>query len=116
EFVAALQRIDPTGGPPPGEHNFFRGQPLARRDALTRAAIGALEGEIDVDEVTNAWEDALREPEWQGPGVWIHGDLDSRSLLVQDGRLSAALDFGCLGVGDPACEVMVVWKVLTPET
>jgi hypothetical protein len=31
QFVAALQRIDPTGGPPPGEHNFFRGVPLAAR-------------------------------------------------------------------------------------
>ncbi len=35
-FVAALQQIDPTGGPSPGEHNFFRGEPLAaarRKDA-----------------------------------------------------------------------------------
>lgn len=38
-FVAALQQVDPTGGPPPGTHNFFRGAPLARRDAATRAAI-----------------------------------------------------------------------------
>lgn len=116
QFVAALQRIDPTGGPSPGEHNFFRGVPLARRDASTRAAIASLDGEIDVDAVTAAWEEALRAPEWQRPPVWIHGDLDSRNLLVENGRLSAIIDFGGLGLGDPACDVMVAWKVLSADT
>src|SRR6266568_5536554 len=27
QFIAALQRIDSTGGPPPGAHNFSRGVP-----------------------------------------------------------------------------------------
>src|SRR6266567_2315512 len=99
QFVAALQRIDPAGGPAPGEHNFFRGVPLARRDA-----------------VTAAWEGALRAPEWARPPVWIHGDLDARNLLVANGRLSAVIDFGGLGVGDPACDVMVAWKLLSAHT
>jgi aminoglycoside phosphotransferase (APT) family kinase protein len=116
QFIAAMQRIDPTRGPSPGEHNFFRGEPLARRDAETRAAIASLDGEIDVDAVTAAWEQALRAPEWQRPPVWIHGDLDSRNLLVENGRLSAVIDFGSLGVGDPACDVMVAWKVLSADT
>jgi aminoglycoside phosphotransferase (APT) family kinase protein len=29
QFIAALQQIDPTGGPSPGAHNSFRGVPLA---------------------------------------------------------------------------------------
>jgi aminoglycoside phosphotransferase (APT) family kinase protein len=115
-FIAALQRIDPADGPSPGEHNFFRGEPLARRDTETRAAIASLDGEVDVDAVTAVWEEALRAPEWQRPPVWIHGDLDSRNLLVEDGRLSAVIDFGSLGVGDPACDVMVAWKVLSADT
>jgi len=116
EFVAVLQGIDPTDGPPPGEHNFFRGEPLVRRDAATRAAIPSLEARIDTEAVTAAWEEALQAPEWERPPVWIHGDLDSRNLLVQDGRLSAVIDFGSLGVGDPACDAMVAWKVLTADT
>jgi hypothetical protein len=32
------------------------------------------------------------------------------------GRLSAVIDFGCLGVGDPACDVMVAWTYLSAET
>lgn len=116
QFVAALQRIDPTDGPSPGEHNFFRGVPLAARDAPTRAAIVSLRGAIDVGTVTAAWQSALRSPEWEHPPVWIHGDLDSRNLLVQEGRLSAVIDWGGLGVGDPACDVMVAWKVLSADT
>ena len=116
QFIAALQRIDPSGGPSPGEHNFFRGEPLARRDAETRAAIESLDSKIDVDAARTTWEEALRAPEWQGPPVWIHGDLDARNMLVANGRLSAVIDFGGLGVGDPACDVMVAWKVLSAET
>ena len=112
-FIAALQRVDPSGGPPPGEHNFFRGEPLAKRDQATRAAIASLGTTIDA--VTVAWDAALAAPEWTGAPIWIHGDLDARNLLVAEGRLSGVIDFGGLGVGDPACDVMVAWKVLPAD-
>src|SRR5215211_3273412 len=115
-FVAALQGVDPADGPLPGEHNSLRGVPLAMRDESTRAAIAALGGTVDAGAVTAAWDAALQAPEWQRPPVWIHGDLDSRNLLVEYGRLSGVIDFGCLGVGDPACDVTVAWKVLSAET
>jgi aminoglycoside phosphotransferase (APT) family kinase protein len=115
-FITALQRIDPAGGPPPGPHNFHRGVPLAMRDASTRAAIASLHGTLDTNATTAAWEAALRAPAWHGPPVWIHGDLQSGNLLALQGRLSAVIDFGCLGVGDPACDVIVAWNLLTAET
>ena len=86
------------------------------RDAAVRSSIDALRHEIDVDAVTAAWEAALRAPEWPRSPVWIHGDLDARNVLVQDGRLSAVIDWGSLGVGDPACDVMVAWKLLSADT
>src|SRR3712207_9547470 len=49
DFLTALQRIDPTGGPSPGRHNFFRGGPHAVYDAETRQAIATLDGRIDTD-------------------------------------------------------------------
>jgi aminoglycoside phosphotransferase (APT) family kinase protein len=116
QFIVALQRIDPTGGPPPGKHNFFRGEPLAARDEATRAAIASLGATIDAGAATAAWEAALGAPEWKLAPVWIHGDLDSRNLLVENGRLCAVIDFGGLGLGDPACDVMVAWKALSAET
>lgn len=114
-FVAALHGIDASGGPRPGLHNSSRGVPLATRDASTRAAIDALDGIVDVGAVTTAWDAALDAPVWDGPPVWIHGDLQSGNLLVVDGRLSAVIDFGCLGVGDPACDVMVAWTLFSSE-
>jgi len=116
QFVAALQRIDPTGGPAPGTHNSFRGVPLARRDASTRAAIASLRNTLDAAALTAAWEAALQAPAWHGAAVWLHGDLNAGNLLAREGRLSAVIDFGCLGVGDPACDLMVAWTLLTAET
>jgi aminoglycoside phosphotransferase (APT) family kinase protein len=115
-FIAALQKVDPAGGPPPGAHNFFRGVPLATRDEDTRAAIAALGDEIDSAAATAVWEAALAAPECKRAPIWIHGDLDARNLLVADGRISAVIDFGSLGIGDPACDVMVAWKLLSVET
>ncbi len=116
QFITALQRIDPTGGPPPGPHNSSRGEPLAMRDTRTRAAIASLDGTLDAGAMTAAWDAALQAPAWHGPPVWLHGDLQSGNLLAVRGRLSAVIDFGCLGVGDPACDVMTAWLFLSAET
>jgi len=115
-LVAALHRIDPTGAPPPGPHNSFRGVPLAMRDAPTRAAIASLQDTLDGDAATAAWQAALQAPAWHGLPIWIHGDLQSGNLLAVHGRLSAVIDFGCLGVGDPACDLLVAWNLLSAET
>jgi aminoglycoside phosphotransferase (APT) family kinase protein len=115
QFLTALRRIDSTDGPSPGDHNFFRGVALAMRDEATRAAIASLGRVIEGDRATAVWEAALRTGEWEGPPVWLHGDLDSRNLLVDRGRLCAVIDFGGLGVGDPACDVMVAWKLFSAE-
>ena len=96
-FVDALQRIDPSGGPPPGEHNAFRGVPVADRDEATRSAIASLSSAIDDRAAVLSWEAALRATEWEREPVWIHGDLDSRNVLAEDGRLSAVIDFGTSG-------------------
>ncbi len=114
-FNLALQRIDATGGPPPGAHNSGRGAPLAMRDAATRAAIDACAGLIDTGAAAAAWESALQVPARDGPQVWIHGDLQSGNLLAVNGRLSAVIDFGCLGVGDPACDLIVAWNLLSAD-
>jgi aminoglycoside phosphotransferase (APT) family kinase protein len=115
-FISALQQIVPTGGPSPGSHNSFRGEPLSMRDAETRAAIATLSGMLDAGTATAAWETALQAPAWDGPPVWIHGDLLPLNLLVEQGRLIAVIDFGCLGVGDPACDLQVAWNLLSIET
>lgn len=113
QFIGALQRVDSTGGPSPGEHNSFRGEPLATRDIETRAAIVSLGDAIDASAASAAWNTTLKAPAWSGKPVWIHGDLQAGNLLARDGRLSAVIDFGLLGVGDPACDVMAAWTLFS---
>ena len=115
DFLTALYRIDPTGGPPPGRHNFFRGGPLTVYDAETRRALAALDCEVDTNAAGKAWEASLG-TKWAGPPVWFHGDVAAGNLLVKKGRLSAVIDFGCLGVGDPACDATIAWTLLSGES
>jgi aminoglycoside phosphotransferase (APT) family kinase protein len=101
-FVAALQKVEPADAP------LGRGIPLAERDEETRRWLARFGGD---PAVTGAWERALAAPAWSGPPVWHHGDLDARNWLVRAGRISGVIDWGCMGVGDPACDVMVAWKL-----
>jgi len=115
DFLAALYRIDPAGGPPGGEHSCFRGGPVAVWDAETRQAISALGDEIDMGHAARVWETALAAA-WHGPPVWVHGDVSTANLLTDCGRLSAVIDFGCSAVGDPACDTVIAWTFLTGES
>lgn len=115
QFLAALQRIDPTGGPPPGEHNFFRGGLLAIYDGETRQALATVGREIDADTAAAAWEVAIATA-WRCPPVWVHGDVSAGNLLVKDGRLSGVIDFGCMAVGDPACDLAIAWTLFEGES
>lgn len=116
QFITALHQIDPADGPRPGSHNSGRGVPLAERDRAVRAALASLHGLIDTEAAAAAWDAALQAPPWNNPPVWIHGDVQSGNLLVQNGRLSGVIDFGCLGVGDPACDLQVAWNLFAAES
>ncbi|WP_369241769.1 aminoglycoside phosphotransferase family protein [Streptomyces sp. R21] len=110
DFVAAMQQVDLPGGPP-----AYRGGPLATVDAETRSAIKELRGTIDTAAATAAWEAALSVPVWSGPPLWLHSDLMPGNLLTHRGRLTAVLDFGTLGTGDPACDLIAAWYLLPAE-
>lgn len=110
-FVRALMAADPTGGPAPGTHNFWRGVPLAARDAMTRRGIQASHGMIDTKAVLRIWERALETTAWDGPPTWLHGDLAPDNMLVKDGCLHAVIDWGGLGIGDPATELLPAWNL-----
>lgn len=113
-FLNRLRQLDPIGGPPAGAHNFHRGGSLAVYDAATRKGIDTLRHRVDAKAALAVWEAALGS-RWEGAPVWVHGDVSADNLLVREGRLSAVIDFGSLGVGDPACDLTFAWTFL-PET
>ncbi len=115
QFLVALRGIDARNGPVAGAHNFHRGGSLTVYDSETRWSISVLADEIDVAAVTEVWDAALA-MSWQGPPVWVHGDVAETNLLVKVGRLNAVIDFGCAGVGDPSCDLVIAWTFLDPAS
>ena len=111
QFIMALQRIDIAGAP-----SSRRGVPLVEQDSETRHAIKSLRGSIDMQAVTAVWEESIHASIWSKPPVWTHGDLLPSNLLVREGKLCAVIDFGLMGVGDPACDLLPAWSVFSAST
>lgn len=113
-FVKALRQIDATDAHPrpPGS----RGAPLMERNEQVIQSIGELGDRIDGRAALHSWEESVKAPRWAGEEVWVHGDLLPGNLLVVGGRLSAVIDFGCLNVGDPACDLLAAWNVFAGES
>ena len=119
EFLVALRGCDATGGPLPGQHNWWRG---ASFDVYAEEASAALDkladlGELSVAE-TSVAAAILTEAvssSWPSPPVWLHGDVSYENLLIDEGRLAAVIDFGCSGIGDPACDLVLAWTLLPPS-
>lgn len=101
-FVGALQQVDTAGGKL-GRDRLAVGDDIRDRVELLGPAAVEL------------WEAAFAVPAWDGPPVWCHADLDARNWLVRDGRLVGVIDWELFGIGDPAADVMVAWKLHSLE-
>jgi len=115
EFILALQRSDPTGGPLAGQHSWYRGASPAHYDDETRRCLAALKGRVDTGRAVAVWDAALAAG-WRGTPVWFHGDIASGNLLVADGKLTAVIDFGTSGIGDPACDLVIAWTLFSQDS
>ncbi|WP_410641389.1 aminoglycoside phosphotransferase family protein [Amycolatopsis sp. lyj-346] len=113
-FLAALQDVEAAGGPRPGKHNWFRGATLRTYEPSAERALAALDGRIDAGLAREIWTTALA-ARWDGRDVWFHGDVAAGNLLLDGGALTAVIDFGTCGVGDPACDTAIAWTLLTAE-
>lgn len=111
-FLRALHVTAPADGPVDrdgrgahprdctnGFHRFF--------DSVDAAAIGS-----DAAAVRAVWDDAVAAPAWEGPPLWVHGDLHPANVIVADGTLAGVVDFGDLFVGDPASDLAAAWVLL----
>jgi aminoglycoside phosphotransferase (APT) family kinase protein len=109
-FVRALQAVDPAGAP-----RHHRGAPVRRVEESLRAGVAGLRGEVDGDAILAAWERVLAAPDYDGPPVWLHGDLSYLNLLAADGRLSGVIDWGSCSAGDPSIEMTIAWTLFPPD-
>ena len=86
-----------------------------RPTRCVRQGVEGLRGEVDGDAVLDAWSRVMDAPDHDGPPVWFHGDLAHLNLLARAGRLSAVIDWGTCGVGDPAIDTIVAWNLFTGD-
>jgi aminoglycoside phosphotransferase (APT) family kinase protein len=111
QFLRALHQPAPAGAP----YNPWRGVPLAERTRSVLERVKQLSDRVDSARIVAAWDDMVRTPRWQGPALWLHGDLHPGNLLIRDVHISAVLDFGDLTSGDPATDLSIAWMVLPPS-
>jgi aminoglycoside phosphotransferase (APT) family kinase protein len=114
QFVIALRSI-PTDIAKHDIPQSSRNVALAKRDEATRYMIAQLKETHDTIQMTHIWDKCLQAEAWDGRRVWIHTDLQAGNLLMRDGALSAVIDWGMLGMGDPAVDLQVAWNLLTPD-
>lgn len=112
-FVHALRGVDPMGGPL--KTGSSRGVPLVACDAWVREWTAKAGDRVDRRAVLEIWEDALAAPPWPHDPVWLAGDVQPGNVIIRDGRTVAVIDFGALGLGDPAVELMPCWSWFTDE-
>lgn len=110
-FVRALHLPAPHDAPA----NPVRGVALATRDGAVRERLALLSSRTDTSALTAAWDDGLAAPVWDGPALWLHGDLHPGNLLLRTGAdgsvegLAAVIDFGDVTAGDPATDLATAW-------
>lgn len=113
-FLQEFQKIDSTLGPKAGAHNFHRGGNLAVYAQETTIALSALSSNINVLVCLQIFDRALASS-WTQKDVWVHGDIAVGNLLLNQGHLSAVIDFGSMAVGDPACDYVMAYTFFDTE-
>jgi aminoglycoside phosphotransferase (APT) family kinase protein len=106
EFLNQFHAIKLDNGP-----ISRRGISLKLLDEQTSKAISELAGEIDIQWVTSLWKRLSNVPAWANDRVWLHGDFLPGNILIQNNRLSAVIDFSDVGIGDPACDLVIAWSL-----
>lgn len=107
-FLKELEAINAENGPQAGAHNFYRGGDLAVYIEEFEQALTQLPAGPQRNHYQDIWTTALA-TKWEKKPVWVHGDIAVGNLLVNDGHLSGVIDFGILGTGDPACDLVMAW-------
>jgi aminoglycoside phosphotransferase (APT) family kinase protein len=108
EFLRSLHSAAPVDAP----QNPLRGCALEDRAGIFRQRSALLDGQLDLDAATRAFDRGVAASRWTSELRWLHGDMHPGNLLVRDGVLSAVVDFGDMCAGDPATDIAGAWMLV----
>ncbi|MFC9484063.1 aminoglycoside phosphotransferase family protein [Streptomyces griseus] len=111
-FLRALHVEAPAGAPISSDRGAH---PSGCTDGFDGLFEAVAPGDI-AEAIRAVWADAVAAPAWEGPPVWVHGDLHPANVVVSDGTLSGVIDFGDLFAGDPAWDLAAAWVILPAGT
>lgn len=108
-FLKALHAEAPADAP---DASGFGAHPRECTDGFEHF-LGSVDlGDFAEKDVRALWDDAVAASDWQGPPVWVHGDLHPANVVVADGTLAGVVDFGAVCAGDPAWDLAAAWVLL----
>ena len=105
-----LLHVDAPDDAPP---NPFRGGPIADRRSSVTERIAIVGERIDGPAALDAFEQAAAAPT-TSERVWLHGDVHTRNMVVDNGDLSAVIDWGDICSGDRATDLAGAY-MLVPD-
>ncbi|CAL9644083.1 aminoglycoside phosphotransferase family protein [Streptomyces sp. enrichment culture] len=108
DFLGALHVTAPADAPVSADRG---GHPKECTGGFERF-FDAVVPEDVADAVRAVWDDAVAAPGWEGPPLWVHGDLHPANAVGADGTLTGVVDFGDLCAGDPAWDLAAAWVLL----
>jgi aminoglycoside phosphotransferase (APT) family kinase protein len=112
DFLDALHQPAPADAPA----NSTRGIPLAEMQDGFNSWFEFIADDASADAARETWNQAVAAPAWDGPPVWLHGDLHPANVVVQDGTLCGVIDWGEMYAGDPANDLAAAWILLPAGT
>jgi aminoglycoside phosphotransferase (APT) family kinase protein len=113
DFLRSLHVSAPANAP----RNPYRGVPLQERATFVEERMQRLATKTDLmtPALKQIWQQALAAP-IDVPPTWLHGDLHPRNLLVDQGAISAVIDWGDLTAGDRATDLASLWMLFGEPT
>jgi aminoglycoside phosphotransferase (APT) family kinase protein len=114
-FLTALHVTAPHDAP---TNHWGRGQDARLLTPLVQANVDRIdrEGLPSADAIVQRFEQLAAAEPHAGPPVWLHGDLHAANMLVDQGAISAVIDFGDITSGDPAVDLAIGWMVFDAPT
>lgn len=94
--------------------NFYRGNHISIYKNEFLIYLEKYKDYIDVNNVKKLFHRGL-DSKWEKHVVFVHGDLMAGNILVENNRLKAIIDWGSIGIGDPACDLIISWLYFNKE-